>query len=141
MPQYDNLTLVDLPGGLRRQFEQAEQRLWRVETATALCAIVASLLFSWLAVFVSDRLWATPVWLRVCFFLGGLCGAAAAGLAWGRHWVWHRRDMGELATLVQQKYRRLGDRLGGAGSTQEPVPQANGAQGHQCRNGRHKFPG
>ena len=36
---------------------------------------------------------------------------AAAGLAWGRHWVWHRRDMGELATLVQQKYRRLGDRL------------------------------
>jgi hypothetical protein len=111
MPQYDNLTLVDLPGGLRRQFEQAEQRLWRVETATALCAIVASLLFSWLAVFVSDRLWATPVWLRVCFFLGGLCGAAAAGLAWGRHWVWHRRDMGELATLVQQKYRRLGDRL------------------------------
>ena len=111
MPQNDNYTLVDLPEGLRRQFEKVEQRLWRVETTTAVCGIAASLLFSWLAVFVSDRLWETPVWLRVFIFLCGLGGAAAAILAWARHWVWRRRDMRALATLVQKKYRRLGDRL------------------------------
>jgi len=111
MPQNDNYTLVDLPEGLRRQFEKAGQRLWRVETTTAVCGVAASLLFSVLAVFMSDRLWATPVWLRVFMFLCGLGGAAAAILAWARHWVWRRRDMRALATLVQKKYRRLGDRL------------------------------
>ena len=111
MPQDDNYSLVDLPEGLRRQFEKVEQRLWRVETAAAVCGIAASLVFSWLAVFVSDRLWETPAWLRVFFFLCGVGGAAAAILGWARHWVWRRRDMRALATLVQQKYRRLGDRL------------------------------
>ncbi|HXR07711.1 MAG TPA: hypothetical protein VN765_10300, partial [Candidatus Acidoferrum sp.] len=111
MPQNENYTLVDLPEGLRRQFERVEQRLWRVETSAAVCGVAASLLFSVLAVFVSDRLWETPVWLRVFIFLGGLAAAAAAFLAWARHWIWRRRDMRALAALVQKKYRRLGDRL------------------------------
>ena len=111
MPQNNHDTLVDLPKGLRGQFEKAAQRLWRVETATAACGIAASLLFSWLAVFISDRLWETPVWLRAFIFLGGLGGAAAALLAWARHWIWRRRDLRALAALVQKKYRRLGDRL------------------------------
>ena len=111
MPLNENYTLVDLPEGLRRQFERVEQRLWRVETATAVGAVAASLIFSVLAVFVSDRLWETPVWLRVFIFVGGLLAAAAAILAWGRHWIWRRRDMRALAALVQKKYRRLGDRL------------------------------
>ena len=111
MPQNDRDTLVDLPQGLRRQFEQAAQRLWRVETATAVCGVAASLLFSWLAVFISDRLWETSVWLRVFIFLCGLGGTVAAMLGWARHWVWGRRDMQALAALVQKKYRRLGDRL------------------------------
>ena len=111
MPQNDNYTLVDLPEGLRRQFERVEQRLWRVETTTAVCGVAASLIFSVLAVFVSDRLWETPVWLRVFIFAGGFLAAAAAFLAWARHWIWRRRDMRALAALVQKKYRRLGDRL------------------------------
>ncbi len=111
MPQNDNYTLVDLPEGLRRQFEKVEQRLWRVETTTAVCGVAASLILSVLAVFVSDRVWETPVWLRVVVFVGGLLAAAAAVLAWARHWIWRRRDMRALAALVQKKYRRLGDRL------------------------------
>jgi len=111
MPQNDNYSLVDLPEGLRRQFEKVQQRLWRVETTAAVCGSAASLLFSWLAVFLSDRLWETPVWLRVFILLCGLGGAVAAMLGWARHWVWQRRDMRALASLVQQRYRRLGDRL------------------------------
>src|ERR1039458_10252719 len=111
MPQNDNYTLVDLPEGLRRQFERVGQRLWLVETTTAVCGIAASLLLSLLAIFVSDRLWDTPIWLRVLVLLCGLGGATAAGLAWARHWVWRRRDMRALAPLVQRNYRRLRDRL------------------------------
>ena len=92
MPQNDIYSPVDLPEGLRRQFERVERRLWRVESATAACGIAASLLFSLLAAFISDRLWETPVWLRVLFFMGGLAGAlcdhaglgAALGLAAAR---------------------------------------------------------
>ncbi len=99
------------PKGCAWQFEKVEQRLWRVETTTAVCCVAASLIFSLLAVFLSDRLWETPVWLRVLIFLGGLGGATAALLGWAHHWVWRRRDMQALAALVQRKYRRLGDRL------------------------------
>ena len=111
MQQTENNSMTDLPEGLRRQFEIAGRRLWRVETASAVCAIAASLLLSWLAVFFSDRFWTTPVWLRLFLFLCGLAGVAAASLLWARHWVWRPRDLEAMATLVQKKYRRLGDRL------------------------------
>ena len=103
--------LINLPAGLQGQFSAFENRLWRVETAAAVGGLAASLLFSCLLIFVSDRVWDTPVWLRVLIFLAGLAGAAASALRWMRHWVWHRRDLRALATLVQKKYRRLGDRL------------------------------
>jgi hypothetical protein len=104
-------SLVNLPEGLRGQFERVERRLWRVETLTAVCRIVTSLILSLLLVFICDRLGETPVGVRVAIFLGGLGGALAGGFSWARHWIWQRRDLRALSGLVQQKYRRLGDRL------------------------------
>ncbi|HZM05653.1 MAG TPA: hypothetical protein VFC44_21845, partial [Candidatus Saccharimonadales bacterium] len=63
------------------------------------------------ALFISDRFWNTPVWLRLAFFLLGLSVAAMAASRWARHWVFHRPTDLDLANLVQKKYRRLGDRL------------------------------
>jgi len=111
MPDHDEDSLINLPAGLRGQFDEVGLRLWRVETATAVCAIIASLLLSWLLVLISDRIWDTPNWLRAFLLLCGLAGAGIAGIHWSRHWVWQRRDLRALATLVQKKYRRLGDRL------------------------------
>ena len=111
MDEQNDYSLVNLPEGLRAQFQRVERRLWRVETATAACRIAASLVFSLLLVFISDRLWETPVQVRELIFLCGLGGAIAGGLIWERHWLWHRRDLRALAALVQLKYRRLGDRL------------------------------
>jgi hypothetical protein len=102
---------VALPESLRRQFDQVLRRLWRVETTVAACAVAGGLLASLLALFVSDRFWDTPVWLRAALLLGGWAAAAAAALLWTRRWVWRRRDLRDLANLVQKKYRRLGDRL------------------------------
>jgi len=97
MAQNDNYSLVDLPEGLRRQFEKVEQRLWRVESATAACGIAASVLFSLLAVFISDRLWETPVWLRVLFFMGGLAGAVVAHAGVG---ALHLHKLEEIAAFI-----------------------------------------
>ncbi len=111
MDPNENQLSVALPETLRRQFEQVERRLWRVETAVAVCSILAALAASFLALFVSDRIWETPAWLRWTLFLLGLAGGAGAGWIWLRNWGVRRRDLRALANLVQKTYRRLGDRL------------------------------
>ena len=111
MGSLNDSTRVNLPAGLRGQFKKVEQRLWEVETTTALCRIAACLILSLLLVFLCDRVWETPAWARVVILLAGLAGALAGGAVWWRHWVWQRRDERALAGLVQLKFRRLGDRL------------------------------
>ncbi len=111
MADYDDKLSVALPDALRQQFAQIERRLWRVETTLAICCVAGGLMVSFLALFVSDRLWDTPGWLRLTLFLCGLAAAVLAGVLWARRWVWQRRDLRSLANLVQKKYRRLGDRL------------------------------
>lgn len=102
---------LSLPPGLRQRFQALEQRLWWVDTTIALCGALAGLVVSYALLFLSDRLWDTPVWLRgLCTLLGaGVLACFAAG--WWRQWVWQRRDVRELADVVQRHYRRLGDRL------------------------------
>ncbi|MGZ4962074.1 MAG: hypothetical protein ACXWC8_05905 [Limisphaerales bacterium] len=102
---------VMLPEQLHLQFACVERRLWRVETAVAVCSAVAAVVISWLVLFVSDRIWPTPVWLRALLFVTGLAVGAIGVLRWMDRWVWHKRDQRELARLVQKKYRKLGDRL------------------------------
>jgi len=111
MAEYDDKLSVALPEALRQQFAQVERRLWRVESTVAVCCVAGGLMVSFLALFVSDRLWDTPEWLRLTLWLGGLAAAVLAGALWARRWVWRRRDLRFLANLVQKKYRRLGDRL------------------------------
>jgi hypothetical protein len=111
MAEFDDKLSVALPEALRLQFAQVERRLWRVETTAALCCVAGGLMVSFLTLFVSDRFWDTPEWLRLVLSMGGLAAAAVAGAVWAQRWVWRRRDLRSLANLVQKKYRRLGDRL------------------------------
>jgi hypothetical protein len=111
MAQKDDDLSVTLPEELRRQFADVQGRLWRVETTVALGSIIAGLIISLLALFVSDRLWNTPPALRLVFSLLGLAAVIAAFYHWAQRWLWHRRSLQDLANLVQKKYRRLGDRL------------------------------
>jgi hypothetical protein len=111
MAQNDDRLSVTLPEALRQQFAEVERRLWRVESTVALCGAAVALAVSFLALFVSDRFWNTPPWLRLTLCICGVLGAAVAAAFWARRWIWQRRDLRALANLVQKKYRRLGDRL------------------------------
>jgi len=111
MAQNDDRLSVTLPEALRQQFAEVERRLWRVETTVAVCGAAGALMVSFLAVFVSDRFWNTPTWLRLTLCVCGLAGAAGSVVFRARRWIWQRRDLRALANLVQKKYRRLGDRL------------------------------
>ncbi|MBM3838322.1 MAG: hypothetical protein FJ398_10215 [Verrucomicrobia bacterium] len=111
MADVENQISVSLPDDVRRRFSELEQRLWKVETTVAVCLALSGLGFSYLLLFLSDRIWDTAIASRIAVSLIGL-GIALAGIArWSLRWVFKRRDLKALSILVQQKYRRLGDRL------------------------------
>lgn len=111
MPPTDNQPVVTLPQELRQKFVDLERRLWTLETVAAVCSVLAGLVLSYLILFMSDRLWDTPVWLRVIISAGGAGVFIWFGFRWSSQWILKRRDLRALSNLVQKKYRRLGDRL------------------------------
>ena len=110
MPQDEKVT-VSLPESLQRQFTDLRNRLFSLESLFAVSAGTSAILLSLLIVIISDRLWDTPVWIRVTIFGAGILSALVVLLWWLRLWVFRPRDLRALAVLVQRKYRRLGDRL------------------------------
>lgn len=111
MADVENQISVSLPDDLRRRFSELERRLWIVETLVAASLISSGFLFSYLILFVSDRIWDTTVGARISVSLLGLAVALAAAARWSHRWIFKRRDLRALSILVQKKYRRLGDRL------------------------------
>ncbi|MBI2927067.1 MAG: hypothetical protein HYY24_15335 [Verrucomicrobia bacterium] len=107
----DKQNSVSLPEGLRRQFAGLERRLWRVESAEPAGVAGIGLVVSYLALFVSDRIWDSPVALRVGIASASVALVAGTLLWWAKRWIFQRRNLRALSVLVQEKYRRLGDRL------------------------------
>ena len=111
MSRKEKFSRKDLPDELHQQFTLVERRLWRVETAMAVCLAAAGLFGSYLVLFFSDRLWDSPSWLRLSLLATGVGISVASVVWWLSRWVFHKRDTRALAKLVQRRYRRLGDRL------------------------------
>lgn len=100
-----------IPEALEKKFHGLERRLWWVDTVLALSGALISLIVSYAVLFVSDRFWDTPAWLRVSVTVAGWGLALFFAWSWLRHWWWQRRDAKDLSGIVQKHYRRLGDRL------------------------------
>jgi len=111
MSRKEKFSRKDLPDELHQQFTLVERRLWRVETAMAVCLAAAGLFGSYLVLFFSDRLWDSPGWLRLSLLAAGVGITVGSVVWWLSRWVFHKRDTRALAKLVQRRYRRLGDRL------------------------------
>ena len=102
---------LELPESVRRQLAGFARRLCLVETMFAVLGGVGGLLAAYFVLFLSDRFWDTPVWLRVLLAAAGTLGVAAFAGLWAHRWVWRRRDERAMASMVQRRYPRLGDRL------------------------------
>lgn len=100
-----------IPQGLRQQFDELEQRLWRFDAIVAISGGMGSLLLSYALIFISDRLWDTPSWMRVIFTGAGATAFGCFFYGYGCRWIWGARSFSILAGLVQKRFRRLGDRL------------------------------
>ena len=102
---------LELPGGMRSKLEAFRRRLWMVRLAEGALAAVFGLLLSYLLVFVLDRFWDTPAWLRVVILVAGATGLGVwLPLKWHR-WVWRTRQLEQVARLLRHKLPRLGDQL------------------------------
>ncbi|MGI8967408.1 MAG: hypothetical protein ACR2H1_15170, partial [Limisphaerales bacterium] len=111
MAQIQHNSTVTLPESLRQKFADLRRRLWKMETAAAICGALIGSGLCYLVLFFSDRLWDSPVWLRTMMALAGVASFILASYRWTRNWVFKRRDLRALANLTQKKFPRLGDRL------------------------------
>lgn len=102
---------LELPDSVQGQLNGFARRLRLVETAFAVIGGACGLALTYLVLFLSDRLWDTPVWCRFLLAAVGTLGVAGFAVFWGRRWLWRRRDERQFAEMVQRHYPRLGDRL------------------------------
>ncbi len=106
-----NQPKLELPASVRRQLDGFSRRLCAVETLFAVLGAAGGLLAAYLLLFLSDRVWDTPAWLRVVLMASAVGCVVVFTVFWSRRWVWWRRDERALACMVQSKFPRLGDRL------------------------------
>ncbi|MEX0937936.1 MAG: hypothetical protein WDZ59_08735 [Pirellulales bacterium] len=102
---------VELPDGMRTKLESYRRRVWMVKIGEGVLAGLFGLLLSYVFVFLLDRVWDTPSWLR-----GVLLAAGAAGLGIGfplkcHRWVWRTRALEQVARLLRFRFPALGDQL------------------------------
>ncbi len=101
---------LQLPISLEEQLLGFRRRVWTVKMAEATGVAVFALAGAFLCVFVMDRLWDTPRWLRLGVFLTALLSCAIVPL-FIYYWIWCQRQLDQLARLLVAKLPHLGDEL------------------------------
>ncbi len=101
---------LQLPTTLEAQLHGFRRRVWAIKMIEAACVAVFAVIAAFLCVFVLDRLWDTPAWMRVAIFLAALGGCAIVPLYLHR-WIWRRRRLEQLARLLSRKLPHVGDQL------------------------------
>lgn len=102
---------VELPENLKGKFKSLGRKLLLVDTIIAVSGIAGAVMLFYLLLFITDRFWDTSAGLRLLYTAAGLGVSAWFAWFWINHWIVNRRDNRVLAAIVQQKHRRMGDRL------------------------------
>ena len=101
----------EIPPELQQQLQEFRSHLWRSKLIEAILAGFFGLLFSFLLVFLLDRLMPTPAWLRLLILAAGTSLFAIFAPYWINRWILKNRKENQIARLISQKFPRLGDRL------------------------------
>lgn len=102
---------VKLPVQLIRQLQAFRRRLRTVKMLEAVCLAGIAVIFSYLFLYVSDRVWETPSALGWILFSSALGGLLFFIPWWSFRWIWQRRTPSQLARLIARTDAALGDRL------------------------------
>jgi hypothetical protein len=101
---------LQLPAGLQKQLHDFRRRVWSIKMIEAACAAAVAVLTAYLLMFLLDRAWDTPVWLRAGLLGAAVIGCATVPVALHR-WVWRNRRLEQLALLLSRKHPQVGDQL------------------------------
>ncbi len=63
---------LQLPEGLRRQLHDFRRRVWVIKMVEATCTAAFAVVAAYLLMFLLDRAFDTPPWLRATLFVGGV---------------------------------------------------------------------
>ena len=102
---------LHLPDGMRGKLERFRRQVWMIKVTEGVLAAIFGLALSYLAVFLSDRLWDTPAALRIFALLAGSVGLGVFFPLKCHRWVWKTQRMENVARLLRHKFPRLGDQL------------------------------
>ena len=103
-----------LPDSLKTKLAVFRRTWYRLHTATLLLLGVLLPAASFLLFVFSDRMWSTPVWMRLGFLLPIPLLLAGLLMPWLRRWVWKKPDAREVARNMGRLDARVGDQLLGA---------------------------
>src|SRR5262245_34142819 len=101
---------LHLPDKLQRQLLDFRRRVWTVKAIEVITGAIFGVLAAFFLIFVLDRLWDTPPWLRLVIFVTALCVCAIVPLHFYR-WIWRQRRLEQLARLLSHKLPHIGDHL------------------------------
>lgn len=101
---------LELPESLRTQMFAFRRRVWAIKLIEAGCGAAFGVLVAYLATFLLDRMWDTPIAVRTGIFVAALVGCAIVPVALHR-WIWRQRRLEQLARLLSRTYPSIGDQL------------------------------
>jgi hypothetical protein len=101
---------LQLPEALRRQLLDFRRRVWLIKMAEAACAAAFAVVAAYLLMFLLDRAFDTPPWLRATLFIAAFVGCLRIPMAIYR-WIWRNRRLEQLAMLLSRKHPAVGDQL------------------------------
>ena len=101
---------LQLPEALRRQLLDFRRRVWIIKMVEAACAAAFAVVAAYLLMFLLDRAFDTPPWLRAVLFVAAFVGCLRIPAAVYR-WIWRNRHLEQLAMLLARKHPAVGDQL------------------------------
>ncbi len=102
---------IKIPPRLKATLEQYQKRVWMVKLAEGVLAAIFGILLSYIIVFCLDRVFDTPMLLRVLILGIGMVGMIFLLPMKYYNWVWKHRQLDGVARLLQQKFPRFGDHV------------------------------
>jgi len=104
---------IAIPEGLQRQLGAFRKRVWSIKMLESFALATLAIFFGFFAVFLLDRVFDSPGWVRAAVLLASTTGVATIPL-WFQRWVLGVRSSESIAKLLGKKMPAVGDSLLGA---------------------------
>jgi hypothetical protein len=101
---------LQLPDSLQSQLLGFRRRVWTIKAIEAVCGAIFGVTLAYLSLFLLDRLFDSPLWVRSTIFLVAV-GSCALVPIYLHRWIWRHRRLEQLARLLSRRHPSIGDQM------------------------------